>query len=220
MNRFNVFFLFFSGLDSSTSTQVVSLLKKLAQEGRTIISTIHQPSAIVFGMFDHMYAVAEGKCIFTGSTQSLIPFLSDLDLVCPESYNPTDYRKCVLHIINNLINIFNLSLISLVLEISTHDYGFQNDRLIEKTQNGLEIKYRKQNKNLNTAQTYSMETAGKFSLNTFSKLSSGVIINVNFHFPCNRPSYIHLLFKYFFSHFFLWILFTTTHQKNPYKKKT
>lgn len=94
-NNINLFFLPFSGLDSSTSTQVVSLLKKLALEGRTIISTIHQPSAIVFGMFDHLYAVAEGKCIFTGSTQSLIPFLTELDLICPESYNPTDYRMLI-----------------------------------------------------------------------------------------------------------------------------
>lgn len=45
-------------------------------------------------MFDHLYAVAEGKCIFSGATNSLIPFLSDLDLICPESYNPTDYREC------------------------------------------------------------------------------------------------------------------------------
>lgn len=44
-------------------------------------------------MFDHLYAVAEGKCIFSGATNSLIPFLRDLDLICPESYNPTDYRK-------------------------------------------------------------------------------------------------------------------------------
>lgn len=82
-----------SGLDSSTSTQVVSLLQKLAQEGRTIICTIHQPSAIVMGMFDHLYAVAEGRCIYAGAPSALIPFLCELGLVCPESYNPTDYRE-------------------------------------------------------------------------------------------------------------------------------
>lgn len=90
-----MFFLicFYSGLDSSTSTQVVLLLKKLAQEGRTIISTIHQPSALVFGLFDHLFAIAEGKCIYTGATSDLVPFLNELNLVCPESYNPSDYCK-------------------------------------------------------------------------------------------------------------------------------
>lgn len=82
-----------SGLDSSTSTQVVTLLQKLALEGRTIICTIHQPSAIVMGMFHHLYAVAEGRCIYAGAPSALIPFLGDLGLVCPESYNPTDYRE-------------------------------------------------------------------------------------------------------------------------------
>lgn len=85
---------FRSGLDSSTSTQVVMLLKHLAQEGRrTIVCTIHQPSALVFGLFDHLYAIAEGQCIYAGATGMLVPFLSELDLVCPKTYNPSDYRK-------------------------------------------------------------------------------------------------------------------------------
>lgn len=49
-----------SGLDSVTSTQCISLLKELAQDGRTIICTIHQPSALIFEMFDHLFAIAEG----------------------------------------------------------------------------------------------------------------------------------------------------------------
>lgn len=85
--------LSFSGLDSSTSTQLISLLKKLADEGRTIICTIHQPSALMFQMFDHLFAIADGQCIYTGSTSNLVPFLSELNLKCPESYNPADYRK-------------------------------------------------------------------------------------------------------------------------------
>lgn len=80
-----------SGLDSSTSTQVIVLLKQLSEEGRTIVSTIHQPSALVFGLFDHLYAVAEGQCIYTGGTQLVVPFLAELKLVCPETYSPSDY---------------------------------------------------------------------------------------------------------------------------------
>ena len=82
-----------SGLDSSTSTQCVALLKQLAREGRTIICTIHQPSALLFNMFDHLYAVAEGECIYTGGTGNIVSFLKELDIVCPEHYNPSDYCK-------------------------------------------------------------------------------------------------------------------------------
>ncbi|XP_031623111.1 ATP-binding cassette sub-family G member 4-like [Contarinia nasturtii] len=127
-----------SGLDSSTSTQVILLLKHLAQEGRTILCTIHQPSALLFGLFDHLYAIAEGQCIYAGATGKLVPFLSTVGFECPRTYNPSDY----------------------LLEISTHDYGPHNDRLVAKIHNGLNENYR-----TNThaaAYNYSLEIAERF----------------------------------------------------------
>lgn len=77
-----------SGLDSVSTTQCLSLLKRLAANGRTIICTIHQPSALIFETFDHIYVIGEGQCIYQGTSSNVVPFLSEINLVCPPFHNP------------------------------------------------------------------------------------------------------------------------------------
>ena len=86
-------FLCTSGLDSVSSKQCVGLLRTLAHEGRTVICTIHQPSAIIFNMIDHLYVMVDGNCVYNGGTQRLVPFLASLGLECPKHYNPADFCK-------------------------------------------------------------------------------------------------------------------------------
>ena len=44
-----------SGLDSFMAESVIIALQKIANEGKTILATIHQPSSEVFQLFDRWY---------------------------------------------------------------------------------------------------------------------------------------------------------------------
>lgn len=82
-----------SGLDDVTAAQCIKLLKDLAKQGRTVVCTIHQPSAAVFGLFDQIFILAQGMCVYQGTPQALVPLLSHLNFNCPNYYNPADYSK-------------------------------------------------------------------------------------------------------------------------------
>ncbi|XP_014255925.1 ATP-binding cassette sub-family G member 1-like [Cimex lectularius] len=87
-----------TGLDIVTINQTVQLLRLLAKQGRTVVCTIHQPSASLFHLFDRVYMLARGKCIYQGVPGQLVPFLSSTNLECPQNYNPADYILEVLQV--------------------------------------------------------------------------------------------------------------------------
>ncbi|XP_025016853.1 protein white isoform X4 [Tetranychus urticae] len=80
-----------SGLDSFMTQTVVSVLKSLANEQRTIVCTIHQPSSEIFKMFDKIMLLAEGRVAFLGTADKALDFFSQLGFKCPSNYNPSDF---------------------------------------------------------------------------------------------------------------------------------
>lgn len=65
-----------SGLDSAAAFFVIQSIKNLARDGRTIISSIHQPSSEVFALFDDLYLLSGGDTVYFGEAKTGIQVLS------------------------------------------------------------------------------------------------------------------------------------------------
>ena len=59
-----------SGLDSFMANEVADCLRTLADEGRTIVCTIHSPTSYAFGRFDELLMLKSGKVIYAGAVSA------------------------------------------------------------------------------------------------------------------------------------------------------
>jgi ABC-type multidrug transport system ATPase subunit len=66
-----------SGLDSFMAQNVVEVLEAMAQKGKTIICTIHQPSSELYAMFDRILFMAEGRMAFLGDSKDAVRFFKE-----------------------------------------------------------------------------------------------------------------------------------------------
>ncbi|KAK5796153.1 hypothetical protein VI817_005438 [Penicillium citrinum] len=86
-----------SGLDSQSSWAICSFLRKLAEHGQAVLSTIHQPSALLFQQFDRLLFLAKGgKTVYFGDigqqSRTLLDYFEGNGArVCGSSENPAEY---------------------------------------------------------------------------------------------------------------------------------
>lgn len=85
-----------SGLDSAAAFFVIQSIKNLATDGRTIISSIHQPSSEVFALFDDLYLLSGGETVYFGEAKTGIQFFAESGFPCPSRRNPSDhFLRCI-----------------------------------------------------------------------------------------------------------------------------
>ena len=65
-----------SGLDSFMAMSIVDSMKRLANLGKTIVCTIHQPSSEIFERFDRLFLMAEGRVAYAGDSIMAYDFFS------------------------------------------------------------------------------------------------------------------------------------------------
>lgn len=65
-------------------------------------------------MFDQLYTLSDGQCVYQGSTKQLVPFLSTLSLECPSYHNPASY----------------------IIEVACGEHGEHTKKLMNAIENG------------------------------------------------------------------------------------
>ncbi|KAL2343016.1 hypothetical protein Fmac_004301 [Flemingia macrophylla] len=54
-----------SGLDSTTAHRLLGMLASLAKKGKTVVTSMHQPSSRVYQMFNKVLLLSEGQCLYS-----------------------------------------------------------------------------------------------------------------------------------------------------------
>ncbi|KAJ7948614.1 ABC transporter-like protein [Quillaja saponaria] len=80
-----------SGLDSTTAQRILSTLSDLANGGRTIIMTIHQPSSRLFYMFHKVLLLSEGNPVYFGKGSEAMEYFSSIGYAPTVAMNPSDF---------------------------------------------------------------------------------------------------------------------------------
>lgn len=68
------------------------MLKELAhKDGKTVVSTIHQPNTETFDEFDQLLLIARGKVIYHNDSIHATKYFASIGFPCPNDSNPADY---------------------------------------------------------------------------------------------------------------------------------
>ena len=81
-----------SGLDAFTASSIIKVLEGLAQEGRTVIATIHQSRSDLFPHFGNVLLLAKGgQVAYSGRGSDMLGHFASLGHTCPSTTNPADF---------------------------------------------------------------------------------------------------------------------------------
>lgn len=80
-----------TGLDATSAFQLVRTLKALAQKGRTIITTIHQPRSEIWNLFDNLIILSKGSPVYSGAISDCLPWFERQGFALPPFVNPAEF---------------------------------------------------------------------------------------------------------------------------------
>ncbi|KAG8648769.1 ABC transporter G family member 22 isoform X2 [Manihot esculenta] len=80
-----------SGLDSTTALRIVQMLQDIAEAGKTVVTTIHQPSSRLFHKFDKLILLGKGSLLYFGQASEAISYFSSIGCNPLIAMNPAEF---------------------------------------------------------------------------------------------------------------------------------
>lgn len=80
-----------SGLDSTTALRIIDTLHHIAEAGKTVITTIHQPSSRLFLKFDKLILLGKGSLIYFGKSCEAMVYFSSIGCSPLIAMNPAEF---------------------------------------------------------------------------------------------------------------------------------
>ncbi|XP_038061442.1 broad substrate specificity ATP-binding cassette transporter ABCG2-like isoform X2 [Patiria miniata] len=80
-----------TGLDASTASAVMLVLKSLSKRGRTVIFSIHQPRFSIYRLFDKLHLLSKGETVYHGPAEGALQYFESIGFQCEEHNNPPDF---------------------------------------------------------------------------------------------------------------------------------
>ncbi|CAF2825719.1 unnamed protein product [Rotaria sp. Silwood2] len=93
-----------SGLDSTSAVALMDVLRDLAMQGKTIITSIHQPLSQIFQSFDQLILLADGKTIFMDKPCDVLPYFATMDMKIREQLKDAYLQNKIIGHVNTISN--------------------------------------------------------------------------------------------------------------------
>ncbi|CAM9357176.1 unnamed protein product [Scytosiphon promiscuus] len=87
-----------TGLDSFQAERVMETLRQLAEDGHTVICSIHQPRSSIYGMFDDVLLLSEGRIMYQGPAGRVADYFHSKGHKMPANTNPGDFAVDVVSV--------------------------------------------------------------------------------------------------------------------------
>ncbi|KAL3845438.1 hypothetical protein ACJIZ3_002841 [Penstemon smallii] len=80
-----------SSLDSTTALRIIQMLHNIAQAGKTVVTTIHQPSSRLFSKFDRLILLGKGCSLYFGKASEAMLYFSSIGCSPLIAMNPAEF---------------------------------------------------------------------------------------------------------------------------------